>query len=96
MPRVCATSRKLQLINNREGGVNGNENVNWNQNPNLNLNLNFKLNLNKNVQNYWQTSVAAASAVVLTGSKEGGGNGEARPLACVTASRPCLLAVGGY
>lgn len=84
-------------MNNRERGVNGNENVNWNQNPNLNLNLNFKLNLNKNVQNYWQTVVAAASAVVLTGSKEGqGGKGEARPLARVTASRPCLLAVGGY
>lgn len=60
-------------MNNREEGVNGNENVNWNQNPNLNLNLNFKLNLNKNVQNYWQTVVAAASAVVLTGSKEGQG-----------------------
>lgn len=86
-------------MNNGEGGVNGKENVNWNQNPNpnLNLNLNFKLNLNKNVQNYWQTVVAAASAVVLTGSKEGRGerNGEEKPPARVTASRPCLLAVRG-
>lgn len=82
-------------MNNGEGGVN--RNVNANQNPNLNLNLNFKLNLNKNVQNYWQTVEAAASAVVLTGSKGGGEwNGKGRQPACVIASRPCLLAAGGY
>lgn len=78
-------------MNNGEGGVNRNVNAN----PNLNLNLNFKLNLNKNVQNYWQTVEAAASAVVLTGSQVGGGEWEGKAASLCDCVASLSIGCGG-